>query len=426
MRLVLILVISLGYHSVISQSVNGWVVDQNENSLQGVTVINQTTKVGTITNVNGQFGITAKQGEILRFSYIGAQTKYYTIQPKDSSFLVIVLKEDLTQLKEFVVDGKRIKEVSAEENDNILDYYSLGKNTFLVLKKKLRDYQLTIEGVDTVYKTYPINDIKPKSLFLDVFGNFHLVCTDSIRQIYIADTLQIITVIDEKTFKNKLFPLIITNDSLVVRFDFSNHNKKYLLSKLQGAESKVALKIFSELEENVARHNYSEIIALYHATAPFVQNIILHDSWNGDVLSLAINDDLIELVSEYKNLRAKEIKVETFAIKNSLLTFDFLNDSLTVQNINGDRLHQTKLTVSNKGFTKEVVLDRDQNIFYAYSLNSGIVTLDKLNLQTGTTTESYELKGVTYPKNLKVIDGWAYFINLNKNGFHKLYRIELR
>jgi len=140
----------------------------------------------------------------------------------------------------------------------------------------------------------------------------------------------------------------------------------------------------------------------------------------------------------YQNLFNEKVTISSDDIKSiwyrrsniNINTFDTLKSThpkiinelnSNILNLKGDEVSNHSLGIDYN----KVILDKRQNKFYAYSINSGIVALNKLNLKTGKTTDSYELKGVTFPKNLKIINGWAYFIKINRAEFHKLYRMSL-
>ena len=395
-----------GILHVFSQTIIGIVEDENNNSLSGVTVINQKNKNGVITDINGQFKIKAKVKDVLKFSYIGKETKYLVVKKKDTVFILVKLKDKLTHLKEFVVNTKRIKKVSVKDNDNVLDYYSLGENTFLVLKSSHKKYFLAIEGIDTIYKTYPINELKPKSLFLDVFGNFHLICKDSVRQFHFDSTLCFVNVVSTSTFLNLIKPLIFVTDANTFSYKYSNHNKKYsILINFK----KALYEIFDEESANYAFHFLTQNFGRDEAVR----------AKNGSDLKSS-RDAFVAKVF-YKKMLARELKVYTFFYNNNILVYNLEFKTLNILNLKGDEVSNHSLGIDYN----KVILDKRQNKFYAYSINSGIVALNKLNLKTGKTTDSYELKGVTFPKNLKIINGWAYFIKINRAEFHKLYRMSL-
>jgi TonB-linked SusC/RagA family outer membrane protein len=84
-----------------AQEVSGVVKDQSATPLPGVTVLIVGTSTGTTTDFDGNFKISAKQGDILRFSYLGLKTKEVGVT--ESNNISVVLEEDASALDEVVV-----------------------------------------------------------------------------------------------------------------------------------------------------------------------------------------------------------------------------------------------------------------------------------------------------------------------------------
>jgi len=88
------------------QKATGTVVDENGEPLAGVSVIVKGQPGGVATDVNGNFSIAAKKGEIINFSYVGykgASVKY------EGQKLNIALDPSATNLDEVVVTALGIK-----------------------------------------------------------------------------------------------------------------------------------------------------------------------------------------------------------------------------------------------------------------------------------------------------------------------------
>ena len=82
-------------------SVTGAVRD-SRGPLPGVTVMVKGTSISTTTDFDGRYSITAPKGVILVFSFIGYAPIEQTIE---NNVIDIELKEDLTQLKEIVINA---------------------------------------------------------------------------------------------------------------------------------------------------------------------------------------------------------------------------------------------------------------------------------------------------------------------------------
>lgn len=90
----------------VTVKMKGVVYDKKtQECLTGVTlVLNDNPSVGTITNIDGVFQITAAQGARLKVSYIGYETKLITVDRTDE--LKVELDQDNFKLDEVVVTGQ--------------------------------------------------------------------------------------------------------------------------------------------------------------------------------------------------------------------------------------------------------------------------------------------------------------------------------
>lgn len=84
--------------------IKGNVVDNTGESLIGVNVVVKGTLNGSLTDINGDYTINVKPGDILSFSYIGYLTQEIKVE-KNVSSLNVILQEETKVLNEVVVIG---------------------------------------------------------------------------------------------------------------------------------------------------------------------------------------------------------------------------------------------------------------------------------------------------------------------------------
>lgn len=89
------------------EAIKGVVRDSSGTTLPGVSVQVKGTKIATQTTINGQYGIAAKQGDVLVFSYIGYDRKEVTVGAGGT--LDVVLQANSQQLNTVVVTALGIK-----------------------------------------------------------------------------------------------------------------------------------------------------------------------------------------------------------------------------------------------------------------------------------------------------------------------------
>ena len=87
------------------KTINGTVVDAEENPIVGASVILQNASEGTSTDVNGYFTIQANSEEELIFSYIGFEDFVYTVTQDSIQEINIILEEKVETLAEVYLTG---------------------------------------------------------------------------------------------------------------------------------------------------------------------------------------------------------------------------------------------------------------------------------------------------------------------------------
>ena len=90
--------------------IKGVVKDETGLPLPGVSVKIKGTDQGTQTDVNGQYTLDAKAGDILVFTYVGYSTKEVTVGTGDTAS--VILAADSKNLNEVVVTALGIKRES--------------------------------------------------------------------------------------------------------------------------------------------------------------------------------------------------------------------------------------------------------------------------------------------------------------------------
>ena len=87
-----------------NQTVKGRVMDSKlKEPLMGVSILEIGTSNGTVTDLDGNFTLSAPKGAVLRISYVGYLVQEVPINEKTS--LNIFLKEDTELLDEVVIVG---------------------------------------------------------------------------------------------------------------------------------------------------------------------------------------------------------------------------------------------------------------------------------------------------------------------------------
>ncbi|KJD31840.1 membrane protein [Tamlana sedimentorum] len=99
----LFMVLAVQFSFAQEKQIIGSVLDASGMPLPGVTIIVEGTSKGVTSNFDGEYLISAKVGDVLKFSYVGMQTQLVTVA--DSSTINVTMKEDVESLDAVVITG---------------------------------------------------------------------------------------------------------------------------------------------------------------------------------------------------------------------------------------------------------------------------------------------------------------------------------
>lgn len=102
---------------IFQEQITGKVTDLNGNPLLGVTVRIKSSNYGTTTNAQGQYAISAKNGDVLVFSFVGYRPQEISVH--NSSQINVSLKEDIASLDEVLINAGYYTVTERERTGNI-------------------------------------------------------------------------------------------------------------------------------------------------------------------------------------------------------------------------------------------------------------------------------------------------------------------
>lgn len=100
LSLLLVLVVHLSFAQG-QRTITGTVTDEQGLPLPGVNIIIEGTATGVQTDFDGNYSISASQGDVLVFTFIGLETARYTVQ--NNNTIDVVMAADAAELDEVVV-----------------------------------------------------------------------------------------------------------------------------------------------------------------------------------------------------------------------------------------------------------------------------------------------------------------------------------
>jgi TonB-dependent starch-binding outer membrane protein SusC len=101
---ILLLLIIVQYSFAQQKTISGKVTDQKSSeSLPGVTIMVVGTTTGTVTDLDGNYSIAVKNGDVLEFSYVGYKKQDITVSSQN--IINVELGSEIKDLGEVVVIG---------------------------------------------------------------------------------------------------------------------------------------------------------------------------------------------------------------------------------------------------------------------------------------------------------------------------------
>jgi len=125
----------------------------------------------------------------------------------------------------------------------------------------------------------------------------------------------------------------------------------------------------------------------------------------------------------YTSVLSNPIYDPLILLNDSIIIFHHEVDSIFVFNQAGELSRSFTMQYHNtNGWDEEIVIDVSNNGVYAKCLRRGFAYLLNVNMKDGSTINKYKIVSHLYPENLKIRDGYLYYIyteriNNNRNLF---------
>lgn len=422
MKLLLTALILFPLSTLFAQTVVVSVKDDQNNFINNYSLYRNSNQVGESTG--GIYILKCLPNDTIMVKKEGRISEPFIVPSgKDTIYKTFYLTSRIQEIDEVSVTYEKYVKVAGENNENIIDFYFTPENrSFILLKSVKGNYFIEKKEADrsesrSLWFT-------PKSLFMDVMGNTHILSKDSSYQIYLEDSISFITTLPIKLFESKIKALVTKTSDHLFYQNFTQHNKSYTLSKTDFKnEISVVTEVFDEVAFKVATHDYNEIINLYYAFNSPSTNIIENGIWDGNVVALGYPDTIVRFITWYLHISSRPIECYSFGRMDHLLLVNFYEQQLETYDFRGQLLNVIDLEpIELKN--REIVYDYFFDSLYIFGTNKGSPLLYKFNLTEGKMQQvAYidELK----PSHTKVVGKEVFFLSRNDAGYNKLYRMRI-
>jgi hypothetical protein len=407
------------------QKLRGKIVSNTRESVQRAVIRNINSGSIAVSDAQGYFEIMVTSTDTLKITHVNFEQKIHVVNNESKVQIELIARN--RELNEVAVTSERFKSVLDRENENILDFvFHQGKLVTLVKEQKKYKIKLFHEQQERVYDL-PFE--KPEGFYQDFYENLYVVAKDSAYLVSLGMFLGVIAAYDLDKLDREVKPIAFDSKYTLITEQLTVMNKRYELVKIVKPEfnKEIIYESIDDIGAEGAAGQYQKIICSYYSCTSPTENVIENNAWDGNLLSLAVTNDLLEEISWFLTTDAKEVNIQSKTYHNSLVVFDFNELQVLQVNVFGEKAYDVRLTgIPEKEREKLLVLkDQTKNEFYVYNPNEAVVQIGKINLESGETNQVLRLSEVTFPEKLVVEDGWLYVLESNKNGFKKLYRLKL-
>ena len=422
------------------------VSDNSGNVLKDVAIYNSKNNLIGITNHEGITWITAYLKDVVIFSHLSFEPKVIKLSEHDmyeevfNVFKMIVTMEEKTHILPEVSIVENAPQLAYKNKDVWVLDYSVNEKGIMAVTTDGKESQLLHLGFEQ--DTISIKKIDKKLdnlfreiLYQDLFSNTHLYSLDSAFQIYSEkDKLELLYGVTLEKHKSTFGNIYALTDSIIVtRKEFySGQEIVYFMTNRNNGKTEVLCDVYGssrQMAKNWSIDNIRLRRALNPGSSDFVNPYEKPAEWE------SFEADMI------KRLMLQEIYVPILNVDDKIYIFDFQKDYVYKYDAKGEYLGKKEISFHLKSkyarrdapgnpWDKKLIYDKARKECYAQFTSDGIVTLKKIDLESGNVIATYVLNDHYFPENIQVYDGVVYYQFIdNRMTFGKdcrsLYKMEL-
>lgn len=428
-------------------NINVIVSDSTGKVLKDVAIYNSKQNLIGITNNFGTTTITAHLGDAVMFSHISYEQK--TMKVSDENMLVVLnAKTNILPEAEIVENAPHL--AYSNKQVWVSDYKVNDAGMYLVLDSNYEHSLIFLSHEqDTLAKAKIAK--KYDYLYEDAFGNIHLLSKDTAYQtFYDGEKLNMLYPVDINTFKQKLMPVQVITDSLLVLQRYASMWQEilYISVNRNNKETKVLADCYGSTREwgrtyfrDMQKDGIIDAVQKENPLFPNIMEMLGIEQTN------TFGDDAIENTyvdfesSQRARYRLQPIFSPIAFFNDTIYVFDLEKDKLIKFTENGTfvkdvdiSFHRTTYRKNSRignNWDKNIIIDKALGKCYAQFTKDGHVTLKEIDLQTGTTKNTIELNHHVFTENIQIHDGIVYykFIDVRQTvgrDCRSLYKMQLK
>ena len=394
------------------------------------------TRNGTSTNAKGHYALSLNdltKAVRLYYSCIGFQDTIVSLSPKqlqhDSINISFKMRPKSYALSEVTVSENKPEIAYHEKMVSLVTYEINEMGIYLIGYRRSGNALLHLSfDLDTL-SVLPIAK-KYDRLYKDVFGQIHLMSYDSTYQIghrQLGDTfldMELFYGMSIEDFYYIMGDNAAVTDSVFVIATYGQGGQElyYHYFKRGNPNGQLMEHVFDQegldLAENIRKFGAFGIVPTFAPSSSHYANFIMRPDSRSWTYTPPIYDPL-------------------FSAGNALFLFDFEADKIEHFNTKAQMTEETSIKfhryrkwngkwLMKDSWKKQVLLDMAKKEFYAVFEDEGVMSISKIDLNTGKTKVVAKLSGFQFVQLPMVNDGMLYFMYHTGYTHSKaLYRMRL-
>ena len=392
-------------------------LNDNGEPLQNVSVRSEEGYLLGISDWRGELNIkSVKLGDVLTFKHVSYHEMEYVINKDDvkNKTLTVKMFMKFHELPEVTI-VENVPHVAYNNKVVSVADYEINNQGIYLLAHRMRNYSLLHLSFD--YDTLAEIRLPRKfdHFYKDVYDQIHVLSQDSAYWVgtmkrggeYAGMVLTMGINIDQFYYIHA--HVSAATDQVIITHLYTNRGQELFYYDIGENEGKIDTTILEHIR-------WEEGCMLMENVRKFGPM-----GWKGEAQSLF----------------EKPIYDPVFNMNNEIFVFNFEDNIINHYDNRAEKLNTFPLTFhkqnswNNKvrlveGWNKKVLMDENNSSFYAVFLNQGITTLKKIDVETGTVSNSAMFGGFPFIENLRIYDGKAYFLYANDYTNNKrLYEVAL-
>ena len=392
-------------------------LNDNGEPLQNVSVRSEEGYLLGISDWRGELNIkSVKLGDVLTFKHVAYHEMEYVINKDDvkNKTLTVKMFMKFHELPEVTI-VENVPHVAYNNKVVSVADYEINNQGIYLLAHRMRHYSLLHLSFD--YDTLAEIRLPRKfdHFYKDVYDQIHVLSQDSAYWVgtmkrggeYAGMVLTMGINIDQFYYIHA--HVSAATDQVIITHLYTNRGQELFYYDIGENEGKIDTTILEHIR-------WEEGCMLMENVRKFGPM-----GWKGEAQSLF----------------EKPIYDPVFNMNNEIFVFNFEDNIINHYDNRAEKLNTFPLTFhkqnswNNKvrlveGWNKKVLMDENNSSFYAVFLNQGITTLKKIDVETGTVSNSAMFGGFPFIENLRIYGGKAYFLYANDYTNNKrLYEVAL-